>query len=47
MDLTSLTNITMLAQDGGGSAYGAGQVAGMIFMVVLVGAIVMKLFKKK
>ena len=36
----------LLAQQGGGGAYQAGQIVGIIFLVVLVGAILWKVLKK-
>ncbi len=46
MNSSMLADFALLAQQGGG-AYGAGQIAGVIFLVVLAGAILWKLVKKK
>ena len=46
MDSISLVKLAFLAQQDGG-AYGAGQIAGGIFIVVLAGAILWKFLKKK
>ena len=46
MDSTTISDLMLLAQQGGG-AYGAGQIAGVIFIIVLVGAILWRVVKKK
>ena len=47
MDSTTLAGFGLLAQRGGGGAYGAGQVAGVILIAGLAGAILWKFLKKK
>jgi hypothetical protein len=45
MNSTTLAEFALLAQQSGG-AYGAGQVFGVIFLIVLAGAILWKVVKK-
>jgi hypothetical protein len=47
MGPTVLSCFSLLAQQGGGGAYGAGQTAGTIFLVVLGCAILWKILKRK
>jgi len=49
MNSTTFADFALLAQQGGGGAYGAygaGQIAGVIFLIVLAGAILWKFVKK-
>ena len=46
MNTRTLTELTVLGQEAGG-AYNAGRIVGMVFLIVLVGAIVWKLVKNK
>ena len=46
MNSTTLAGFVLLAQQGG-SAYGAGQIAGAIFLVVFAGAILWRIFFRK
>ncbi|MDG2469195.1 MAG: hypothetical protein P8M80_07960 [Pirellulaceae bacterium] len=45
MNSTTFADVALLAQQGGGD-YGAGQIAGVIFLIVLGGAILWKFVKK-
>ena len=45
MNAITLTELTVLGQEAGG-AYNAGRIVGIVFLIVLVGAIVWKLVKK-
>jgi hypothetical protein len=47
MDSIALASFCLLAQQNGGGAYGAGQTAGLIFLIVLAGAILWSFLKKK
>ncbi len=46
MQSTILAASSLLAQQQGGAAYGVGQIAGVIFLLVLGGAILWKFLKK-
>jgi len=46
MNSTTLAGFVLFAQQGG-SAYGAGQIAGAIFLVAFAGAILWRIFFRK
>jgi hypothetical protein len=45
--LTKTIYALIAQQEGGGTAFGLGQIAGLIFLVVLVGAVLWKVLGKK